>query len=390
MPLGGFGFLSLFYLFLGVRFLLQFIPRRKEIFDNNFTASDRSMTGQAAFFVLLPLSVALHELGHAIAIWAMGGKVLDFGFYFFSGYVSYDPRGFSDVQRTLIAFAGTFVNLILIVLTLAVVFLKKPPLRAPWNELLLQFVFISGINALVFLSSHGRPLTGCPATGRRCTSGVPWLTGIIVAVQVGFLAAGWWAWKNPRIRTRIAALTGQPTGATMRIGFRRRWPASRAKGRIHAILTGDEKTAGSAVNRVAAGWSPKPTVRIDRGQGNSVTSMIWQSNDADRTVAVVVRPNGEAAIVGNVHSRRDPGAAANQGLVRSYPAVPAEDDLTMAVRVAAEQVDTWAAAPPNPQLAVRTRASLQGPNALAFVGCKVATSKGGHGGPRLRHEAVFR
>lgn len=131
MPLGGFGFLSLFYLFLGVRFLLQFIPRRKEIFDNNFTASDRSITGQAAFFVLLPLSVALREFGHAIAIWAMGGKVLDFALYFFSGYVAYQCRGFSDVQRTLIAFAGTFVNLILIVLTLAVVFLKKPPLRAP-------------------------------------------------------------------------------------------------------------------------------------------------------------------------------------------------------------------------------------------------------------------
>lgn len=344
MPLGGFGFLSLFYLFLGVRFLLQFIPRRKEIFDNNFTASDRSMTGQAAFFVLLPLSVALHELGHAIAIWAMGGKVLDFGFYFFSGYVSYDPRGFSDVQRTLIAFAGTFVNLILIVLTLAVVFLKKPPLRAPWNELLLQFVFISGINALLFYPAMD-VLSGMSGDWTQMyQSGVPWLTGIIVAVQVGFLAAGWWAWKNPRIRTRIAALTGQPAGANMRIGFGGGGQAQPA--RVDpAILTGDEKTAGSAVNRVAAGWSPKPTVRIDRGQGNSVTSMIWQSNDADRTVAVVVRPNGEAAIVGNVHSRRDPGAAANQGLVRSYPAVPAEDDLTMAVRVAAEQVDTWAASP---------------------------------------------
>ena len=156
MPLGGFGLLSLFYIFLGVRFLLQFIPRRKEIFDNIFTPYDRSMLGQAAFFVLLPLSVALHELGHAVCIWLMGGKVLGFGFYFLSGYVSYDPRGFSDVQRTLIAFAGTFVNLVLIVLACTVVFLKRPPLRAPWNELLLQFVFISGINALHLLSGHGR------------------------------------------------------------------------------------------------------------------------------------------------------------------------------------------------------------------------------------------
>jgi hypothetical protein len=56
---------------------------------------------------------------------------------------------------------------------------------------------------------------------------------------------------------------------------------------------------------------------------------------------VIVRPNGETAVVGNVHSRRDPGAAANQGLIQSWPSVPAEDDLTMAIRVAAEQVDRW-------------------------------------------------
>jgi hypothetical protein len=86
-------------------------------------------------------------------------------------------------------------------------------------------------------------------------------------------------------------------------------------------------------------------MRIDRGQGSSVTSMIWQSNDANRTIAVVVRPNGETALVGNVNSRLDPGAAANQGLIRSWPSVPAEDDLTMAIRLAAEQVDRWEPTP---------------------------------------------
>ena len=54
MPLGGFGLLSLFYVFIGIRFLMQFIPRRKAIFDDNFTPYDRSMLGQAAFFILLP------------------------------------------------------------------------------------------------------------------------------------------------------------------------------------------------------------------------------------------------------------------------------------------------------------------------------------------------
>ena len=220
MPLGGFGLLSLFYVFIGVRFLFQFIPRRKAIFDNNFTPYDRSMLGQAAFFILLPISVALHELGHAIAIWAMGGKVLDFGFYFFSGYVSYDPRDFSAVQQTLIAFAGTFVNLVLIVIALAVVFLKRPPLRAPWNELLLQFVFISGINALVFYPAMDLLLNISGDWSQMYRSGVPWLTAVIVIIQVGFIAVGWWGMKNPGVQARIATLTGLARGIEHAHGFR--------------------------------------------------------------------------------------------------------------------------------------------------------------------------
>ena len=345
MPLGGFGLLSFFYLFLGVRFLFQFIPRRKQIFDNTFTQYDRGMLGQAAFFVLLPVSVALHELGHAIAIWAMGGQVLDFGFYFFSGYVSYDPRGFSDVQRTLIAFAGTFVNLVLIVAALAVVFLKRPPLRAPWNELLLQFVFISGINALIFYPAIDLALGISGDWSQMYRSGVPWLTAIIVITQVAFVAIGWWGMRNEGMRNRIAKLTGLPEGASMRMAFStgNNQPSGRSAKVDPARLTGNDKIITGAVTRVAAGWPENTTARFDQGQGNSVSSMIWQSKAADRTVSVIMRPNGETAIVGNVYSRRDPGAPANQGMLRSWPSTPSEDELTMAVRIAAEQVDSWPA-----------------------------------------------
>jgi hypothetical protein len=347
MPLGGFGLLSLFYIFVGIRFLIQFVPRRKAIFDDDFTPHDRSMLGQAAFFILLPISVALHELGHAIAIWAMGGQVLDFGFYFFSGFVSYDPRGFSNLQQTLIAFAGTFVNLLLIVIALAVVFLKKPPLRAPWNELLLQFVFISGINALIFYPAMDLLLNIAGDWSQMYRSGIPWLTAIIVVTQVAFIAAGWWGMHNSGMRDRIATLTGLPSGASMRMGFGSGGEqAVRKVERIDAAkLSGDEKIVGGAIERVAAGWPHKTDTRIDRGQGSSVSSMLWRSNDADRTVAVVVRPSGETAIVGSAHSLRDPGAPANQGMIRSWPILPPEDNLTMALRVAAEQIDGWAPRP---------------------------------------------
>lgn len=351
MPLGGFGFLSLIYIFIGIRFLYQFIPRRKEIFDDNFTPYDRSMLGQAAFFILLPVSVALHELGHAVAVWAMGGEVLDFGFYFFSGYVSYDPRGFSAVQQTLIAFAGTFVNLLLIVLALAVVFLKRPPLRAPWNELLLQFVFISGINALIFYPLMDLALNISGDWSQMYRSGVPWLTAVIVITQVAFIAIGVWGMKNPGVRDRIAKLTGLPDGSSLRMGFGGGGEQAVQKvERIDAArLTGDERVVGESIGRVIAGWPQKTETRIDRGQGSSVSSMSWRSNDASRTIAVVLRPSGETAVVGSVHAERDPGAPANQGLIRSWRSLPSEDELTLALRLAAEQVDTWAASPQAPR-----------------------------------------
>ncbi|MCA9858796.1 MAG: hypothetical protein KC438_03700 [Thermomicrobiales bacterium] len=343
MPLGGFGLISLFYLFLGVRFLFQFIPRRKQIFDSNFTPYDRSMLGQAAFFLLLPISVALHELGHAVAIWLMGGKVLDFGFFFFSGYVSYDPRGFSAVQQTLVAFAGTFVNLVLIVVAVAVVFLKRPPLRAPWNELLLQFVFISGINTLVFYPAIDLLLDISGDWSQMYQSGIPWLTAVIVVIQVGFIAAGVWGMRNPGMRDRIAKLTGLPSGSSLRmsLGAYQNQQASSTTRIAPAQLTGNDKIVANAVERVAAGWTHRATTRTDRGSGGTVASLIWQSGEATRTIAVVLRQSGETALVGNVHSLQDPAAPANQKLIRSWPALPSEDDLTMAIRIAAERVDTW-------------------------------------------------
>ncbi len=348
MPLGGFGLLSLFYVVIGIRFLYQFIPRRKAVFDNNFTPHDRSMLGQAAFFILIPVSVALHELGHAVAIWAMGGTVIAFEFFFFSGSVTPgSERLLGRSSNTLVAFAGTFVNLLLIVIALAVVFLKKPPLRAPWNELLLQFVFISGINALIFYPLMDLALNISGDWSQMYRSGVPWLTAIIVITQVAFIAAGWWGMKNPGMRERIAKLTGLPAGSSMRMSFGSGGEqAVRKVERIDAAkLSGDEKVVGSAIARVAAGWPHKTDTRIDRGQGGSVSSLSWQSNGAGRTAAVVIRPSGETAIVGNVHSSRDPGAPANQGMLRSWPTLPPEDDLTMALRLAAEQIDGWSPIP---------------------------------------------
>ncbi|MBA2470191.1 MAG: site-2 protease family protein, partial [Chloroflexia bacterium] len=133
MPFGPFAIISLFYVVIGVRVVYRLVRSWSTVWDRSFTQADRSIVDEAAFFVLVPVSVALHELGHAVAIWTMDGTVVDFGYYGFAGYVSYFPFEFSLVQQTIIAAAGTVVNLGLCLLAFGLVFFRKPPMRAAYN-----------------------------------------------------------------------------------------------------------------------------------------------------------------------------------------------------------------------------------------------------------------
>jgi hypothetical protein len=116
----------------------------------------------------------------------------------------------TTVQQTLIAAAGSFVNLLLCVIVLAVVLVRRPPMRAAFNELLIQFVVISGLNAFILyplldvasgLNGDWRQMYG---------SGVPWLSGVIVACQLAILAVGYWLLTNRDMKARFARLTDVP------------------------------------------------------------------------------------------------------------------------------------------------------------------------------------
>ena len=131
MGFGPFVLLSLFYAIIGVRVIGQLVARRRETFDRRFTLADRALVDQAAFFVLVPISVALHELGHAVAIWLQGGTVEGWGYYLFAGYVSFDAAPFDRAQRVLVAVAGTVVNVLLAAGAVGLVFLRRPPMAPP-------------------------------------------------------------------------------------------------------------------------------------------------------------------------------------------------------------------------------------------------------------------
>lgn len=79
---------------------------------NPLTPPKKSLAENISFYVFVPLSILLHELAHAVVVWAFGGRVVEFGFFLFWGYVLPDRR-FGPEQEWLLSIAGTWGNLLL-------------------------------------------------------------------------------------------------------------------------------------------------------------------------------------------------------------------------------------------------------------------------------------
>lgn len=341
---GPFGLILIVYIVMGVRVVFQLARNFRQAFDRNFTPADRQLVDQAAFFVLVPISVALHELGHAIAIWLFGGEVLEFGYFAFAGYVAFDPDVFTAVQRIIVASAGTIVNLLLAGLALGAVFLKRPPMRAAVNELLIQFTWISLLNALVLYPVLDLT-SGLNGDWKQMyDGGVPALSAAILVIHISVLAALFWAWKSPAVQARVAALTGLPAGP-------RRGVASRGAGSgAQANETAAERALREAASRVASGWPTPVEGALQRGKAGSALVLSWGDGGLRRSVMAVAPLTGGMELSGAL--RADGGPPQQRPLGHDPGAIEA-DRLTMVLRLAMETVDGWAppldgAAPASP------------------------------------------
>jgi Zn-dependent protease len=332
MSLGPFALISLFYVILGVRVIYQLARSFRQTFDRNFTHEDRLLVDQAAFFVLLPIAVALHEIGHAIAIRLYGGEVLAWGFYGFAGYVAFDPRDFTDAQQIVIAAAGTAVNLLLAAIAVAFVFLKRPPFRAAINQLLIQFTWISLLNALVVypLLDIVSGLNG--DWTQMYGGGVPALGLVILIIHVTVLAALFWAWKSPTMRARVARLTGG-SPRSGRISATSRLPATSDAG-----ATAAEQALREAATRVASGWSSPVEAAIQRGRNGSALVLSWGTGAVQRSVMAIAPETGGIEFSGAL--RAGSGSPEQRPLGRD-PGERDVDRLTMMLRLAMESVEGW-------------------------------------------------
>ncbi len=345
MGFGPFAILSLFYVVIGIRFVAQLVRVWRPTFDRQFTQTDRYMVDQAAFFLLVPISVALHELGHAIAVWSLGGDVTGFGFFVFAGYVSYQAE-FTNAEQILVAAAGPGVNVLLCLAAIGFVLVKRPPLRAAFNELLIQFAFLSGANAFIFY-----PLldfaTGLDGDWHQIYFGdVPALSAAILAIHVGLLGLGWWLWKDPRMAARFANLTAQPRGTERRLlgGLR-----AVQSGRPAQVLqmTPEERLLNEAGQRVRSGWPEPVQVNVEtNAQSGSILTLAWQRGEEVRAVAARALSTGAIDIFGGTGSKSGgtPASLTIRTRIQQVAPPPDVDMLTLGLRLAMEEVDRWTVA----------------------------------------------
>src|SRR5688572_25246786 len=74
--------------------------------------------------LLIPIGVLLHELGHALATWQVGGQVREFQWRVFWGYIV--PEGsFSPTEDWWISLSGNLVSVALGLLAIPLVPLLK-------------------------------------------------------------------------------------------------------------------------------------------------------------------------------------------------------------------------------------------------------------------------
>ncbi|MFN8471591.1 MAG: tetratricopeptide repeat protein [Anaerolineae bacterium] len=163
--------------------------------DDDITPQERMSATRVAIFILVPIGVLLHECGHALAVWQLGGRVVEFNWSFLSGYVV--PEGnFSPLGDWWIYFSG---NLVSIMLGLGALLVLLLPVRS-----MVKFLAVTFAEVELFMSLIGYPalsLLGVEGDWVGIYGIPPTPIKLVIAVlHVGLLVVLIWAIRDPRVR----------------------------------------------------------------------------------------------------------------------------------------------------------------------------------------------
>jgi Tetratricopeptide repeat len=140
-----FDLLSIIAVLICAQTLWQLSQNWTNFWDNKVTWQDREIAQRLALFTLIPIGVLLHEVGHSLATWQVGGTVTTFQWRFYWGFII--PSGnFTSTEYWWIAFSGNLVSIILGLLPLPFIpYVRKRIV----GEVLYFFVCAELIYALV-------------------------------------------------------------------------------------------------------------------------------------------------------------------------------------------------------------------------------------------------
>lgn len=185
-------------LIVGVLAVYTLVDLRRHwatFWDDNITGDDKTRAYRAVFFLLIPVGVLLHELGHALAVWGMGGRGVEFNWSLLSGYVVPD-RTFGPLGTWWLYFSGNLVSILLALVGLVVAVVARRPM--------VKFLGFTFFIMEWFFSLVGYPLLSLGSQDGDWVGiyGIPPLPmkGALAAAHIALLVLGYVALRSARVR----------------------------------------------------------------------------------------------------------------------------------------------------------------------------------------------